>query len=171
MKKAIILTIILTIFSFNQVSAHTSLESSDPVQGDTVGNELEEVMLNFETKVEENSTLIVLDPKEQEVPVEVEISGQQMKGILSRPLEDGDYQVLWKIIGADGHPIEGEITFTVGSNDSETVVTEDNLSEEVDHTIEGIEHNTLPSYIVPSIVGIFAITIFVSLWWFLRRKK
>ncbi|NLP52135.1 MULTISPECIES: copper resistance CopC family protein [Bacillaceae] len=171
MNKAIILTIILSIFSFNQVSAHTGLESSDPVQGDTVSDELEEVILNFETKVEANSTLTVLDPKETEVPVEVEISGQQMKGILTQPLEAGDYQVLWKIIGADGHPIEGEVTFSVSNDETITEQQEDNHTEEVDRNIEGIEHNTLPSYILPSIVGIFSISILVSLWWLLRRKK
>ena len=32
---------------------------------------------------------------------------------LEAPLDHGDYQVLWNIIGADGHPIEGTFTFNV----------------------------------------------------------
>ena len=42
-----------------------------------------------------------------------------MVGNLEAPLDHGDYQVLWNIIGADGHPIEGTFTFSVNKPDTE----------------------------------------------------
>ena len=42
-----------------------------------------------------------------------------MVGNLEAPLDHGDYQVLWNIIGADGHPIEGTFTFNVNKPNTE----------------------------------------------------
>ena len=42
-----------------------------------------------------------------------------MVGNLEAPLDHGDYQVLWNIIGADGHPIEGTFTFSVNKPNTE----------------------------------------------------
>ena len=55
-----------------------------------------------------------------EIPVkEISINDNQMVGNLEAPLDHGDYQVLWNIIGADGHPIEGTFTFNVNKPNTE----------------------------------------------------
>ena len=56
-----------------------------------------------------------------EIPVEdITITDKQMVGNLEQsPLDHGDYQVLWNIIGADGHPIEGTFTFNVNKPNTE----------------------------------------------------
>ena len=41
------------------------------------------------------------------------IEDDEMWATFLQPLENGDYKVEWKIIGADGHPIEGEFSFSV----------------------------------------------------------
>ena len=50
-------------------------------------------------------------------------------GFLS-PLDNGTYTVEWKIIGADGHPIQGTYSFMVNQDElEEPIVTEEEVQE------------------------------------------
>ena len=49
------------------------------------------------------------------------------------PLENGKYKVEWKIIGADGHPINGEFSFSVNMPDTETP-TEEQIEPQEKHS-------------------------------------
>ena len=53
-----------------------------------------------------------------------------------QPLENGDYKVEWKIIGADGHPIEGDFSFSVN-----VPVTEDSCEEQIETQEEKAKTN------------------------------
>jgi len=41
------------------------------------------------------------------------ISGSKVMQKLSTPLDDADYSADWRVVSSDGHPIEGEFTFSV----------------------------------------------------------
>ena len=43
-----------------------------------------------------------------------------MVGILAEPLANGAYNIQWNIAGVDGHPISGEINFTVQRDEQNT---------------------------------------------------
>ena len=88
-----------------------------------------------------------------------------MTGTFTNALENGDYTVVWNIIGADGHPIAGEFSFTVDVPVSETAVENESESEansqdvNQDETpLENVEdtktneQSQLPSYLIPVIV-------------------
>ena len=106
---------ILLVFSLNgHAFAHTGLESSSPQNGETISEEILQIILNFETKIEQTSTLRLKSADDTEIPVkDITITDKQMVGNLEAPLNHGDYQVLWNIIGADGHPMEGTFSFSV----------------------------------------------------------
>ena len=114
MFKKLFITILL-VFSLNgHAFAHTGLESSSPQNGETISEEIQQIILTFETKIEQSSTIQLKSADGTEIPVkEITINHNQMVGNLEAPLDHGDYQVLWNIIGADGHPIEGTFTFNV----------------------------------------------------------
>ncbi|MFD0049746.1 copper resistance protein CopC [Actinomycetes bacterium NPDC127524] len=104
-------------------SAHTGLESSNPAKGQVITSELKKISLVFESKVENLSTMKVMKG-EVEVPVSVKVNDSNMTGVLSKPLESGSYKIMWKIVGEDGHPISGEIPFTVNvKKDTEKKLT------------------------------------------------
>jgi copper resistance protein C len=128
MFKKLFITILL-VFSLNgHAFAHTGLESSSPQNGETISEEIQQIILTFETKIEQTSTIQVKSADGTEVPVkDITITDKQMVGNLETPLVHGDYQVLWNIIGADGHPIEGTFTFSVNKPDTEE---DSNLEEE-----------------------------------------
>lgn len=64
---------------------------------------------------------------------EVSIAGNVMFGTLEGELANGEYTISWKIIGADGHPIEGEVPFSV---EMETVEAEPEAEEPAEEAIE-----------------------------------
>ncbi len=120
MFKKVFITILL-VFSLNgHAFAHTGLESSSPQNGETISEEIQQIILTFETKIEQTSTIRLKSADGTEIPIkEISINDNQMVGNLEAPLDHGDYQVLWNIIGADGHPIEGTFTFSVNKPDTE----------------------------------------------------
>ena len=120
MFKKLFITILL-VFSLNgHAFAHTGLESSSPQNGETISEEIQQIILNFETKIEQTSTIQLKSADGTEIPVkDITINDKQMVGNLESPLDHGDYQVLWNIIGADGHPIEGTFTFNVNKPNTE----------------------------------------------------
>ena len=116
--KKIVLIIFAFMFVFtNNALAHTGLDTSFPENGGVVTEELREISLTFEGKIEQGSTLEVSDSNGQSIPVEdTLIEDTQMTGTLPNALVNGDYTVVWNIIGADGHPIQEEFSFHCNSS-------------------------------------------------------
>ncbi|GED34899.1 MULTISPECIES: copper resistance CopC family protein [Brevibacillus] len=108
------------------VFAHTGLEQSTPKDGETV-EDVNEITLTFESKVEKGSSFTLMNEKGEVVPVDsIQINNQVMSGSVPSTISDGPYTVNWKIIGADGHPIEGKFSFQVKGNKTETQPTSQN---------------------------------------------
>jgi copper resistance protein C len=129
------------------VSAHTSLSSSNPSEGQVVTENLEQIILTFGTSIEELSTMdLVKDGNE--IPLEgIKVENKQLTGTITKPLDDGSYIIQWKIVGEDGHPIKGEINFAVQMNQNaveENPVTpeesETNLEDDIQD--DQIEQNS-----------------------------
>jgi hypothetical protein len=95
-------------------SAHTGLKSSIPANNETVNERINEIVFDFETVIEPVSKFTVTDDKGVEYPVsDLRINQSQMSGTLAEPLVNGTYTATWKIIGLDGHAVEGSISFRV----------------------------------------------------------
>ncbi|WP_409298930.1 copper resistance protein CopC [Peribacillus sp. SCS-26] len=130
MKKLIILGLML-ILSFPAAAfAHTGLESSVPAKGETVKNELTEIRLDFETPIEKLSTMKLFKDQTEIGLGEVKAAGSKLSGALKQPLQNGNYRVEWKIVGEDGHTIEGEYDFVMAGPETEVPANEDNEKEQ-----------------------------------------
>lgn len=188
MKKLLLITFVFMFTFTTSALAHTGLETSSPEDGEVVTEELREIALTYEGKIEQGGTLEVSNSNGQSIPVEdISIADTQMTGTFTNALENGDYTVVWNIIGADGHPIAGEFSFTVDVPVSETAVENESEAEaeaeansqdvNQDETpLENVEdtktneQSQLPSYLIPVIV-IVLIAIIVGIFVGLRRKK
>ena len=95
------------------VSAHTSLTSSNPSEGQVVTENLEQIILTFGTSIEELSTMDLVRDGNKIPLEEIKVENMQLTGTLAKPLENGTYIIQWTIVGEDGHPIKGEINFVV----------------------------------------------------------
>ncbi|MBT2570061.1 copper resistance CopC family protein [Planococcus sp. ISL-110] len=110
--KKIITLLILAIFSMPLIGqAHTTLSSSTPEERAIVVEPLEEVVLTFGTAIEQRS-LMTLESKGVSYEFdEIILSDGVMTGTLAEELPNAAYTIQWEIIGADGHPIKGEVVF------------------------------------------------------------
>ncbi|MGG4490208.1 copper resistance protein CopC [Metabacillus idriensis] len=122
----------------NTVFAHTHMTSSNPVEGSTVTEPVKEIELTFDTPVESLSTM-TLTRDGADVPLEVKAEGETLKGISSSELENGTYTADWKIIGEDGHEMEGTLAFTV---QQEVKEEEPQPSDENESAVNDDDQNT-----------------------------
>ncbi len=98
------------------VQAHTFLVRSSPVAGARVRTPPGEVVLDFTEVVAPGSTIEVHDDRGQRVEVlSVGMDSDRTRLRASLPtLEDGVYQVSWRVVADDDHTTEGEFVFGVG---------------------------------------------------------
>lgn len=110
--KRMVMLLFLALLALPLVGqAHTTLTSSTPAEGEVVGEALEEVELTFVTVIEQASAMTLESEGMTYEFEEMTVSGEVMKGSIAEELPNGAYVIRWNIIGADGHPIEGEVSF------------------------------------------------------------
>ncbi|WP_127794639.1 copper resistance CopC family protein [Agromyces sp. LHK192] len=97
-------------------SAHDQLLGSTPEPGEVFEAAPEQVELTFSDNVIVVGTVIeVVDEQGSAIDTgETEVLGPDVLATLPADLE-GEYQVRWRVVSSDGHPIEGTIDFGVGA--------------------------------------------------------
>ncbi|WP_171056143.1 copper resistance protein CopC [Paenibacillus sinopodophylli] len=94
--------------------AHSTLEKAVPIQNATVTALPERIELTYNTKIEKLSNFKLMNAAGEEIEKDkVEVDGMTMSAGLPDTIPNGIYTVKWVIIGADGHSVEGDYTFTL----------------------------------------------------------
>lgn len=197
--KKIIPIVLLFLFSLSPSTfAHSHLASSTPAEGEIITKALEQITLTFDGKVEQGSTFDLLGPNGQPVSIEeITVTDTEIIGTIQNDWVNGNYQVVWSIISADGHQMEGEYSFEVNIAETETPTTDSNEKERMtengeeseentnDATNQDVEQNTdtvednttinqteegKSSNLIPIIVVVFVLAIII-IFIALRRKK
>lgn len=106
--------LLLTVGGAAPAAAHTALVSSDPAEGATVATAPAQVTLTFtEAALALGTVVEVRGPDERVVSAgEPVLTGTSVSQALAGELPAGRYTALWRATSADGHPIEGTLTFT-----------------------------------------------------------
>jgi len=189
MKKIIFAALVCFFIMSSDAYAHTGLKSSNPENGSTVTEALNEISLIFETKIEKTSSFKLLNATNDEIEVtNISIGEYEMIGSVDKSIENGPYTIQWKIIGVDGHPIEGEVPFILNApvleETTDEVVTEE-VTEDTETTVEEtpeensaavakteaeVEEDSSNSTTVVLMVVLFTVLV-ISVWWLLRRKN
>jgi copper resistance protein C len=181
MKKLLFLLFSMLMMIPTIASAHTELTSSNPASGQIVKEDLKEIVLTYEGKIESLSTMkIVMDGKD--VPLgSVTPKENQLIGTLPTPLENGSYTIQWSIAGEDGHPITGEIPFTVQKEveleqKTETkepaVIKKEEPKKENTEQVETNKQTTDSSSSMKTIITVAVVLILmIGLFLLFRRKR
>lgn len=129
-----IASVLLAMTISTSAFAHSHLGGSNPGDGDVITEPLNEIVLEFDGQIEQGSFIEVTTTEGQAVKIQELIVGEDtLTGTLAEPLPNDEYQVNWSIISGDGHPLEGEFSFTVDAEVPEVV------EEEVEEPLEGEE--------------------------------
>lgn len=110
----------------NSAFAHSHIEGSNPEDGEVVTEALQEIVLTFDGSVEEGSTVEVTTAEGQPIEVEeIAIDENTVTATIANSLSNGEYQVDWDIISADGHPLDGGFSFTMNAPEEEAADEEE----------------------------------------------
>lgn len=181
MAKKVSILLLLFVFALfsNQALAHTSPKDSTPKDGEVITDPIQELTLIFGTKVEQTSKINVLNSKGESITLgNFVIEDDEMWATFLQPLENGDYNVNWTIIGADGHPIDGHFSFNVDVPVAETATEEHKVDptqvkekEVITPSKQESEQNKLPTYVIPLTISVLLLIVIGSFLWLMRRKK
>lgn len=113
---AVLLAVLLVGAAGAPASAHASLVSSDPTEGEVLPEAPEAVTLTFDEPV----TVVGDGVQAYDAagdPLEVDASARDEVVTTELPdgLADGTYVIAWRVVSSDGHPVAGSLTFHVGA--------------------------------------------------------
>jgi methionine-rich copper-binding protein CopC len=94
--------------------AHDVIESASPADGSTVATVPASVVLTFDhTPIEVGTEILVKDPTgTNQADGPAKIVDTNVTQALKPGAPAGKYTVVWRVVSADSHPIEGTFTFT-----------------------------------------------------------
>ena len=121
--------------SIDVVEAHAGLKSSEPAASSVLEQSPKEIVLNFGEAVEVSfGSIRLFDSNSQPValptPKFVEANGAiDAKAIRVEipELQPGSYLVVWRVVSADSHPVQGAFAFQIGTKG----LNLESLSEEI----------------------------------------
>jgi len=137
-----IVVLFLAAIGSNNAFAHSHLEGSNPADGEVITEALSEIVLDFDGEIEQGSFIDVTTADGQAVELqETAIVENTLTATVAEPFANGEYEVSWSIISADGHALEGEFSFAVDAPVSESTEEPSVTSEENDE-VETSEQTT-----------------------------
>lgn len=96
-------------------SAHATLISTDPVDGAVLDESPGAVTFTFDETVSLPADgAQVFDHEGEQIESQATGRGTEIEVGVPDELADGSYVVAWRAVSADGHPIAGSLTFSVG---------------------------------------------------------
>ncbi|WP_432932942.1 copper resistance CopC family protein [Microbispora sp. CA-135349] len=96
-------------------SAHDSLKKSTPAANAVVSG-LEKIELQFSAHVSFPTVLLHDAAGRRFESGTPRVDDSTVVEAVAGPLPQGSYTIAWRVVSSDGHPIQGEIPFVVGSS-------------------------------------------------------
>ena len=98
-------------------SAHATLESSTPADGQSVPISPSELRITFSeavTTISGGVSVLNADGKTVDVGNSEIVGGRTLVAPITETLSDGTYVATYRVLSADGHPVSGSLLFGVG---------------------------------------------------------
>ncbi|MGJ6961587.1 copper resistance protein CopC [Streptosporangium sp. G11] len=108
---ALLVALVLGTAFASPALAHDRLKSSNPAKGAKVES-LEEVKLTFSARVR-FPNVVVRSGDESHQDGKPAVDGSAVTQKVKGDLPPGEYVIAYRVVSSDGHPIEGEIPFTL----------------------------------------------------------
>ncbi|RUL55599.1 LPXTG cell wall anchor domain-containing protein [Lysinibacillus antri] len=180
--------LLFSIMLTSNAFAHSQIAESIPANNEVVTEPLNKIVLTFEGQIEQGSLIEVTSTSGQAIDIQdITIGEGTLTGTVANPLPNDDYQVNWSIISADGHPLEGEFTFTVDVPVSEPVEeveemetteviegpTDAQLTEDQEATpeVDDVDETSSSSMTMIVFVLIAVVLAVILFFIFMKRKK
>jgi methionine-rich copper-binding protein CopC len=112
---AALTTVALLLVPASPATAHNTLKTATPAKNAQLTTPPEQIALEFMQKLNPDYTTITLsDTAQQKVPTSApSVTGAKGTITLDQALPNGTYTVAYRVVSADGHPVQGSYRFTV----------------------------------------------------------
>lgn len=99
----------------HSASAHSQIIDSSPAPGQELTVPPESIILTFSEEISELGAAIVLADSDENLwtAEDIAFDGPVVSTDIESELDAGSYQIRWRVVSADGHPIDGTIDFSV----------------------------------------------------------
>lgn len=129
---AVLTALVLLTVPGLPASAHSALVSSTPEDGASLTTMPATVSLEFNENIQQQGTqVIVADHADVAHPVTPQVHGPTVNASIPEGLPPGLVHVRYRVVSADGHPITGEISFTVEGGPTSAPTTGGNVAPAV----------------------------------------
>ena len=161
---------VLTVIALaSPASAHAALDTTEPASGAILDAPPDTVTLHFTEAVQADDDAVqVFDADRTRVDLgDVEaVDGRTIRVALD-DIGDGGYVVAWKVVSADGHPINGGFTWRVGdaSTAVDPGVVADLLDEQDAEPAVGVAAGVVRFLVFAAILVLVGGLAFVSFVW------
>ncbi|TQO20529.1 hypothetical protein FB472_2164 [Rhodoglobus vestalii] len=180
---AVLLTAVLLMGAPLAVSAHDQIIGQFPNEDETVEVGPDAITLEFTGDLMDITQLaMVVDADGTDwVNGPLQVDRRTATQPLLPELPAGSYQVRWRVVSSDGHPISGVFEFAVGrETPGATFGLEESAAQQADaatsSTADGSGTTVLSPLLVTTLIGaavgiaLFA-GVIASRWFFIQRKK
>lgn len=118
---ALLLGWLLALTGAQAASAHAELLSTTPENGAVLDEAPAEAVLTFNEPVQLIDGSIRLFPGDEDpLALVAHVNNTSVIAVLPADLADGAYALSYRVVSADGHPISGAITFTIGDGQADS---------------------------------------------------
>ncbi|MFY1702621.1 copper resistance CopC family protein [Micromonospora sp. WMMA1923] len=95
--------------------AHNSLRAATPAQNATLTTAPTQITLDFQQRIDPAfTTIVVTDASSRRIAAtDPVVTGATGTARLTETLPNGSYLVAYRVVSADGHPVQGSYPFTV----------------------------------------------------------
>lgn len=183
---AVLLAVAAAVGVAAPAQAHDQIISTSPSEDGHVDTAPAEVsMVYTDSLIEVGAVVLVMDDAEKDwADGPVALDGPTAVQAIKAGMPDGVYQVRWRVVSSDGHPISGVYDFAVGTatlttdtstqSNSDTSATADPAAAGPDEgTASGSTStpSTAPSTVVVGLLGAIAgLAVFGGVLWFRSRR-
>lgn len=117
---ALLVTVALGLLTAPLAAAHTTLVSTSPSDGAVLTQPPSEVSFMFDEDLLPGANVIAITDSDGVVHESVTVEPERNSVSLAWPadLDPGTYQVAYRVVSRDGHPVKGAILLTVNAQGS-----------------------------------------------------
>lgn len=106
---------VVTVATAGPAGAHDHLEASDPPADAELAAPPVQVVLTYSGDILPTGSQVVVTTPDGPVEAQLTVDGPEVTAALPPNLPGGAYEVAWRVVSSDGHPIEGTFGFTVAA--------------------------------------------------------
>ncbi|PPG01687.1 copper resistance protein CopC [Rathayibacter sp. AY2B7] len=156
------------------VQAHDQLISSTPGSGEHFTNSPAEVTLTYSEDVLTIGALVLVTDMDgiDHVSGPVELTDSTVTAPLEAALPGGSYDLKWRVVSADGHPIAGVVPFTVGDGASAQAAAAAESTPTVEPTVVAAASSQAPPDVLrPVLIGLTGAVLAVAAFLLITRRR